>query len=121
MTVGPCVLCFGLQIFLDLSCIVFPPVSSSPSVFRCLPLSSSLSCLLVPFVGPHLCFVLGNMVWGVKSRLDRGRQHRTQEFSERGSLNLGNLQGRRRVLVRCWGAGSGWGGEVMVRAVAQGE
>lgn len=64
MAVGLCVPCFGFQIFLDLSSIVCPPVSSSPSVFQCLPLSSSLSCLLVLFVGPHLRFALGNVVWG---------------------------------------------------------
>lgn len=47
----------------------------------CLPLSSTLSCLLGLFVGPHLCFILGNLVWGsVKCGVKRGR-HGTLEFS----------------------------------------
>lgn len=60
------VLCLGFQIFPDLSCTFRLLVSLSARVSPSrLSLPSSLSCVLGLFVGRHLCFVLGNLVWGI--------------------------------------------------------
>lgn len=52
----------SFQICLALSVSSCPCLPQSP----CLPLPSSLSYVLGLFVSRHLCFILGNLVWGCK-------------------------------------------------------
>lgn len=108
----------SFQICLALSVSSCPCLPQSP----CLPLPSSLSYVLGLFVSRHLCFILGNLVWGCKV------------WGGWSVVDTGSCGFLLKRITRVWGKMGVWiyqleagirnqtrvGGWAMVMAVAQG-